>query len=202
MHALSDNSGYYVIQHYNTDYIPHVLKYSFSTNVYKHYKFDDMHYYSVGSLMISDSELFWILKILSSPQNAVFIKFTYQSTSADWAKKMGCSSSVWNIINSESVMSSDKLKIFSFLTYSDSLWNVYFTTFKTSDGLILGTTYKTTVSWSSVYGSVVNGDNVIAILYCTQYCLTIYNIPSDLFTFKSFSSGSLNGLGVESGSGR
>ena len=202
MHALPDNSGYYIIQHYPTDTTLHVLNYSHSSSIYKHYKFDSMSYYSVGSLMISDIELFWITRLNASPQNAVFIKFTFQNTSADWAKKMGCSSSGWNIVNSESVMSSDKLKIFSFLTYSDSLWNVYFTTFKTSDGSILGTTYKTTVSWSSVSGSVVNGDNVIAILYCNKYCLTIYNIPSDLFTFKSFSSGSLNGLGLESGSGR
>ena len=115
---------------------------------------------------------------------------------------MGCSSSGWNIINSESVMSNDMSKIFSFLAYSDSLSNIYFTTFKTLDGSILGTKYKTTISWSSAFSSVVNGDNVIATLLCTQYYLVIYNVASDSFTFKSFSNGFLYGLGVESGSGR
>ena len=100
-------------------------------------------------------------------------------------------------------MSNDISKIFSFfIDYSDSLSNIYFTTFKTLDISILGMKYKTTIFGSSAFSSVVNGDNVIATLLCTQYYLVIYNVVSDSFTFKLFFHGYLYGIRIESGSGR
>ena len=75
---LSDNSGYYVIQYYNTDYIPHVLKYSFSSpTTNQHYVLNSMLYYAYGTLMISDTELFWITRTYST-DNAVFISLPLQ----------------------------------------------------------------------------------------------------------------------------
>ena len=199
---LSDNTGYYVIQIY-TDNIPHVLKYSFSSPTNQHYKLNDVTDYAYGTLMINDTELFWIVKDNNINRNAVFMKLTFANTSADWANQMSCSGS-WSIYYSASLLSTDKSKIYSLFSYAQSSWNIYFSWFQTSNGAIVGNRYKSTTSWSSsyVYGSVLNGDNIFATLYCSPtYYLLIYNIPADSFTFKSFSD-YLYDVATESGSGR
>ena len=199
---LSDNSGYYVIQIYTGD-IPHVLKYSFSSpTTNQHYVLNSMYRYAFGTLMISDTELFWITRI-DNTYNAVFIKLTFANTPANWAKQMSCSGSCW-ISYSWSLLSTDKSKIYSLFSYGQSsIWNIYFSWFQTSNGAIVGNRYKSTSSWSSsyVYGSVLNGDNIVATLQCSAFYLLIYNITSDSFTFKSF-SGDLYDVAIENGSNR
>ena len=202
---LSDNSGYYVIQYYNTDYIPHVLKYSFSSpTTNQHYVLNSMLYYAYGTLMISDTELFWITRTYST-DNAVFIKLTFANTSADWANKMSCPGSC-DIRYSWSLLSTDKSKIYTlFSYYQSSGFKIYFSWFQISNGAIVGNMYQTTTSWSgsyNVYGSVLNGDNIVATLQCSSFYLVIYNIPSDSFTFKSFSGSYLYDVATESGSNR
>ena len=197
---LSDNSGYYVIQIYTGD-IPHVLKYSFSSpTTIQHYILNSMYNAAFGTLMISDTELFWITRTTS--YNAVFIKLTFANTSADWANQMSCSY-YWDINYSASLLSTDKLKIYTLFSYlNSSIWNIYFIWFKTSNGTIVGNRYQS-IAWSSsyVYGSVLNGDNIVATLQCSSWYLVIYNIPADSFTFKSF-SGDLYDVAIESGSNR
>ena len=201
---LSDNSGYYVIQYYNTGNIPHVLKYSFSSPTNQHYILNSMFDVAFGTLMISDTELFWITRTSTSPWNAVFIKLTFAKTSADWANQMSCSGSC-NIRTSWSFLSTDKSKIYTLFPYrQSSIWNIYFSWFQTSNGAIVGNRYQSTSSLSSIniYGSVLNGDNIVAILYCDSPYLVIYNIPADSFTFKSFSGDYLYDVAIESGSNR
>ena len=200
---LSDNSGYYVIQKYNTDNILHVLKYSFSSpTTNQQYILNSMYWYAYGTLMISDTELFWIT-ITTSPYNAVFIKLNFANTSADWAKQMSCSSSC-GIYYSWSLLSTDKSKIYTMFPYAQSSWNIYLSWFQTSNGAIVDNRYQST-SWSSpnVYGSVLNGNNIVATLVCSSspYLVT-YNIPADSFTFKSFSGSYLYDVAIESGSNR
>ena len=199
---LSDNSGYYVIQVYN-DGIPHVLKYSFSSpTTNQQYILNSMISFAFGTLMISDSELFWIARTSTSPFNAVFIKLTFANTSADWAKMMSCSGSC-DIWYPWSLLSTDKSKIYSlFSYYQSSIRNIYFSWFQTSNGAIVGNRYQST-PWSSygVYGSVLNGDNIVATLACFTTYLVIYNISSDSFTFKSFSYYPYDVV-IESGSNR
>ena len=201
---LSDNSGYYVIQLY-TDLTPHVLKYLFSSpTTNQHYKINSMYYVSLGTLMISDTELFWITLTSASPHNPMLIKLTFANTSADWAKQMSCSSTSCSIWFSCSLLSTDKSKIYTLFPYNQSSnYNIYISSFETSDGTIVGNRYQST-AWSSsyiVYGSVLSGDNIVATLYWTAYYLAIYNIPSDSFTFKSF-SGNLYDVATKSGSSR
>ena len=190
---LSDNSGYFVIQSYHNinDDIPHVLKYSFSSPTNQHYKLDNTFVHAYGTLMISDTELFWITRIGTSPFNAVFLKLTFANTSADWAKQMSCSSSLCEIYDSESILSTEKSKIYSLFGYASSSFNIYFSWFKTSDGTVVGNRYQSATSWSgspTVYGLVLNGYNIVGTLQCSSTYLVIYNIPSDSFTFNSFSS--------------
>ena len=199
---LSDNSGYYVIQLY-TGINPHVLKYSFSFPTNQHYILNSMYDVTVGTLMISDTELFWITRY-STYYNAVFIKLTFANTSADWANQMSCSGSC-AIRYSWSLLSTDKSKIYSLFSYAQSsIWNIYFSWFQTSNGAIVGNRYQSTTPWSGiyVYGSVLTGDNIVATLYCGAYYLVIYNIPADSFTFKSFSGSYLYDVAIENGSNR
>ena len=234
---LSDNSGYYVIQIYTGD-IPHVLKYSFSSPTNQHYILNSMVDFAFGTLMISDTELFWITRTSTSPYNLVFIKLTFANTSAGWANQMSCSGSC-NINYSWSLLSTDKSKflildrcwaqtsqrymsLFRFLSTiliynidtlvdcrqvkrfsyrQSSNWNIYFSWFQTSNGAIVDNRYKSTTSWSNVYGSVLTGDNIVATLQCSPTYLLIYNITSDSFTFKSFSY-YLYDVAIENGSNR
>ena len=200
---LSDNSGYYVIQRYN-DGIPHVLKYLFSSTTNQNYILNNMNFHAVGTLMISDAELFWITRI-DNTYNAVFIKLTFANTSADWANQMNCSGSgSCDIWYSWSLLSTDKSKIYSLFSYYKPFnYIIYFSWLQTSNGAIVGNRYQSTSSWTSnVYGSALNGDNLVAILQCSSSLyLVIYNIPSDSFTFKSFSGG-LFSVATESGSNR
>ena len=111
---LSDNSGYYVIQrHDSTIDSTRVLKYSFSSpTTNQNYKLDNTFWYASGALMISDTELFWITRT-TPPYNLIFVKFTFANTSADWAKQLSWSSGSWYINYSESLLSTDKSKIYS-----------------------------------------------------------------------------------------
>ena len=201
---LTDNSGYFVIQYY-TDGHPHVLKYSFSSpTTNQHYTINSMYYYGYGSLMISNTELFLITITSISPCYLMLIKLTFANTSADWVKKMSCSGDC-TIYYSWSLLSTDKSKIYTLYSYRQSyIWNIYFSSFQKLDGTIIGNRYQSAF-WSSsydVYGSVLNGDNIVATLYCDSPYLVIYNIPSDSFVFKSFSGNYLYDVAIENGSNR
>ena len=199
---LSDNSGYYVIQRYNTGDTPHVLKYLFSSTTNQHYILNSMYLYAYGTLMISDTELFWTTTTSTSDNNAVFIKLTFANTSADWAKQMSCSGPC-NINNSWSLLSTDKSKIYTLFSYlQSSNYNIYFSWFQTSNGAIVGNKYKSITYWFAVFGLVLNGDNIVATFLCSSPYLVIYNISSDSFTFKSFSGSYLYDVAIESGSNR
>ena len=200
---LSDNSGYYIIMRYSDAY-PRAMKYLFSTPTSnQNYKLVGMISSVVGTLKITDTEFFWISFIADSFIHAVFVKFTFASTSADWTKKMVSSSNGGILDHSESLLSADKSKIYSLLSYSSSSSNIYLTIFKTSDGTILGNRYQSNSNWYYVYGFILNGDNIIStILRYSQYYLMIYSIALDSFTYILFSGSSLYDLAVESGSGR
>ena len=151
--------------------------------------------------MISNTELFWITRINSS-YNAVFVKFIFSNSNADWAKKMSCSSNC-DMWYSSSLLSTDKSRIYNLFVYrQSSIDNIYFNSFQTLSGAIVGNMYKSTISCSLVYGSVLNGDNIFATLACSSLYLIIYNITSSLFTFKSFSGTNLYDVAIESGSNR
>ena len=202
MLVLSDNSGYYVIQEYNGS-IPHILKYSFSSSTNQQYIPSGLTWHAFGTLMISDTELFWITRT-TSPLKMAFTKLTFEVTPANWANQISCLVSNCYIWYSSALLSEDNSAIYSMFDYEQSSVNIYFSSFKTSDGAIIGNSYIST-SWSSfhsVYGLVLNGENIVATLLCTSWNLVIYNIPNSSFTFKLFSGGSLYDWEVENGSNR
>ena len=180
------------------------MKYSFSPPTRQQYILNSMSWHTFGTLMISDIEIFWIARF-ASPYKAVFIKLTFEKTSADWAKQMSCSVSECYMWYSKSLLSTDKSEIYTLFGYYQTSSNsIYFSSFQTSDGTVIGNRYKSS-TWSSnygVYGSVLNGDNIVATLFCASWNLVIYNIPNSTFTFRLFSGSSLNDWEVENGSNR
>ena len=198
---LSDNSGYYVIQMYN-DLTPHILKYSFLSSSNQQFILNNIYWLAYGTLKLSDTEFFLITRTTST-HNAVFMKLTFANTSANWAKQMSCSISDCLISFSSSLLSIDRSKIYTIFSYQQtSNWNVYFSSFQTSDGAIVGNRYQSS-SWSGscVTCSVLNGDNIVSALECTSVYLVVYNIPASSFTFKLF-SGILSDWEIEIGSNR
>ena len=206
VHVLSDNSGYYVIMQYTSDSPPHVMKYLFSSPASnQNYSLVGTNIQLLGSLKITDTEFLWISYTSGSILDALFVKFTFARASADWTNKMVFSSNNANFDHSESLLSADKSKIYSLLSYlySPPSNYIYLTIFKTSDGTIIGNRYRSNSGWFGVYGFILSGDYIIASLYSLgQYYLMFYNIPLDSFTYRSFTGSSLYDLAIEAGSGR
>ena len=58
--------------------------------------------------------------------------------------------------------------------------------------------YKSSISWTQVYGSGVNGDYIAAsVQWSTSFYLLMFNRPTNLFDVKSFSGTSLYGISLD-----
>ena len=156
--------------------------------------------YGYGFLMISNSQFFVFGAAPASPYNLQIYKITFLSTSVNWAKKVACPSGVWGSDDSESMMSYDGSTIYSFFLFGVTRY-LYFAGLAVSDGSILTTRYKSSISISYLQGSAMNGDYVV--LTTQNSFLMIYSISTSTFTIMSFSSGNfLYGWAVEPSSGR
>ena len=87
-------------------------------------------------------------------------KITFSSTSVDWADQIVCTSGTWSADASESLLSSDKSKIYSFFIFGPSKY-LYFVGLSVSDGKVTTTRYKSNISIENVKGSALNGDYVV-----------------------------------------
>ena len=112
--------------------------------------------YCYGHLKITDSQIFFG-GIDSSPNDLHFIKMTLGNTVADWSNKILWSSSPWASFGSEALLSSDGSLIYSFFTFGNPKY-IYFITFKTTDGSVVGNRYKSSSQIDSVFGSVLMGN--------------------------------------------
>ena len=75
---------------------------------------------------------------------------------------MACITSPWSAYYSEPLLSSDSSTIYSLFVYkASSVKYLYFASFASSSGNVLGTRYKSDYSVSSVYGSALNGNYLI-----------------------------------------
>ena len=152
--------------------------------------------------MLSNSQFFILgatLASLASPYNLQMYKITFSSTSVDWANQIVCPSLTWSASNSESILSSDRSKIYLFFIYGSPKY-LYFAGLSVSDGSVITSRYKSNAGVNYVQGSASNGDFLVAST-SSPTSVVIYCISSSTFTIKSFSD-YLNGLGVEPSSGR
>ena len=198
---LADLSGYFVIG-FDSSSIAKICKYTFSSSNAQCQTITNINY-GYGHLMISNSQFFVLGASSTSPYNLQMYKITFSSTSVNWANQIACPSGTWSAYRSESVLSSDGSTVYSFFLFGPSSTTryLYFCGLSVSDGSVRTTRYKSGIAVSSVLGSALNGDYVVATTY-SPISLLIYSISSLTFTIKSFLGFALYGCGVEPSSGR
>ena len=117
--------------------------------------------------------------------NLYLFRFEFLSSTPSWEKKMICSGT-WNLADSISLLSSDRLKIHSFFVYGSTSY-VYFTSFSVSDGSILSTRYKSSDQWFAVYGAALSGEYIAAsIVSSPNQALIIFNTVTTIFITREF----------------
>ena len=155
-----------------------------------------------GATLLSSGDIFLPGYDTNSPVNLHFYKLTYGSTSVSWANKIVTTSG--QITSAYSASSSDGSKIYSlFSAYDNSIVNLYFMTFLSSDGGISGSRYKSNQVASFVYGCTLNGNYLVVLVNVSALDhLVIINISTFSFAFKQFSGNHLFDSTFDSYSGR
>ena len=200
IHLLSDNLGYYITGA-DSSGIANIWKYIFSIlSTWQWQQINSFNNYAFGQLKISDTQFFF-LSDDPSTHSLHFYKFTFSSTSPDWADKLAWSSGAWTSSTSESLLSSDKSKIYSLFIYGSTKY-LYFTTISVSDGSIVSSRYKSSSSISAIYNSALNNNFIVATMYSISSSILILDLTSSTFTFKLFANGFLLGCAFELSSGR
>ena len=110
---------------------------------------------------------------------------------------MSCTSGSWSAYLSESLLSSDGTKIFSFFTYGNTYY-MYFATLNKADGAVIGSIYKSSTPITGIYGSARKGDLIVlTVYYSCIYYLAMFNTTSSVFTIKQFLGAGLFGAAVQ-----
>ena len=133
----------------------------------------------------------------SSPYQLHLYKHTFGNTSPDWSLTLSWPSGIWNTISSESLLISSS--IYTLFPYgSSSTKYVYMAVISVSDGTV-SNRYKSSISCTNafVYGSEANGDYIVASVYWSSDYLLMFNRATNLFDIKSFSTGVLYGIGLD-----
>ena len=77
----------------------------------------------------------------------------------------------------------------------------YFVTLMLSDGSQVGTRFKSNLVWYGASGLAIYGDNVVFVVYWTQYYISIFNTITSSFKIKKFSQ-SLYDIILDTSTGR
>ena len=80
---------------------------------------------------------------------------------------------------------------------------MYFITFNAASGAVVGNRYKSSVSMSAVFGSVLMGNYIITTPFeGTPNYYMLFNTVTQTFTIKKFSGFRFEPLAIEPSSGR
>ena len=133
--------------------------------------------------MINDNQLFAIGSLLASAYTNYYFKFTFGNAAADWANKMQWLTGAWSTQLSETILSNDSSLIYAFFSYGlNPSYYIYFATFNVTSGIVVGTRYKSSISWY-VNKSTVTGIYVVVAVYCSSVSyLVIFNTSANSFT--------------------
>ena len=148
-----------------------IWEYLESSSSFNCLEFPSIVYYSYGTLMLNDDQLFLMGQDISTLTLLHMYKITFSTRSYNWAKMISCptnSNPSW----SESIQNSDSSKIYSFLML-ESIAYAYFITFNSTDGSLVGSRYKSSISWDLVLGSARNGNNLVLF---SLNCKTLNNL--------------------------
>ena len=150
--------------------------------------------------MLSDSQIFFA-GIDSTINSIHMYRYTFGNSDADWAKKITWTSAIWVTGNSESLISTDGSKIYSFFIFGHPAY-LYFATFSVSSGNVINSRYKSSIYIANVQGSAQNGEYILVTVSDTSasYVL-LFNIVTLEFIVRGFST-TLYGSGIEKLSGR
>ena len=149
--------------------------------------------------MISNGQFFVLGAAPFSPKHLNMYKITFSLTSVSWANQIVCTGT-WSSAESESRLSSDGSKIYSFFLFGSTKY-LYFVGLSVADGSVATTRYKSSASVYRVYGSALNGDYAIATTFLPN-SVVIYSISSSTFTIKAFFGTYILGWGVETSSNK
>ena len=180
---LSDNSGYYVSLSKISSNLANIWKVLISSPTsFQCQEIIGIGNYLYGTLMINDNQLFAIGSLFASAYTNYFFKFTFGKTAADWANKMQWISGAWSTFVSEGILSSDSTLIYSFFSFGSSNFYTYFAAFNVSNGNVMGTRYKSSISWY-VNKSTLTGIYVVAAVFCPSVSyLVIFDTSANSFT--------------------
>ena len=202
IHILSNNTGYYIIGTSNAMRAV-IWRYLFANFPRAScQEISSISYFAYGQLMLSDSEIFLLgMGAIASPHPLQMLKLTFGRSSTDWINKINWSSRTWASDLSESLLSDDKSKIYSFFIFGNPNY-MYFVSFSVTTGSVSSNRYKSSVSLNTINGSAQSGDYilVIAAIDPTSYAM-IFNIVTNEFIIKGFSE-TLHNWGLEILSGR
>ena len=179
-----------------------ICKYIFSiSNSAQCQEVTSIYLYAYGQLMLS-SGTFYFVGYDSISYSLRFYKATFGNAFVDWGNKILCSTGTCYSTYSESIISSDSSKIYSFSTYGNTLTYMYFVTFSTINGNVIGSRYKSNNIWGGIYGSTLNDANIVITASCSPFNqLIVYDTQTSVFIIKQFSS-TLYQLTVDPNSGR
>ena len=202
MFLMPNNLGYYVIARDTTSSnYPAICQYLFSDTANSQWQQISYYYrYVYGSLLITNTQLLMFGFTNSSPYPMHMLKVTFGATSPDWANTMAWGSGTCSTYYSESLLSSDSTKIYSIFSFQN--WNLYITSFNVTDGSVIGSRYKSSITWKIAFGSALYGDYIAASVTCgTSWYVLLYNISTSTFLIRLF-SGATYLVSLETSSGR
>ena len=128
-------------------------------------------------------------------------KITFSSNVYNFANKIICTSNC-ALSNTESILSSDSSKIYSLFNLENPSYQ-YFITQNETDGSVIGSWYRSSISWIDVNGSAKNSNMLLFSIVCLpNNYLLMFNTSSLVFTIKKLNSISLYGIAFESTTGK
>ena len=175
-HVLSDNSGYYIIGRNSGTNIATICKFTFSSPSSSQWQqIGTISNYEPGQLMLSDTKFFFFGVDSSSPYSLHLWTANFGGTSVNWANIMSCPSGTWDIYDAESLINSNKSKIYSFFTFG-STYYLYFASFSTSNGNVIDSRYKSSINWNGVIGSALQTNYIIVTIECSSAYYLMINL--------------------------
>ena len=133
----------------------------------------------------------------TSPYSLHFYKITFKNTVVNAASKMSCPSGSWSTFYSESLMSSDKSKIYSCFTFGPGFLNLFFITFNSTDLSVIGSIYKASISWTMIYGSALVGNYIIISAIFSNNNMLVFDISTSSFSVYKFAVSNMYVAAVE-----
>ena len=135
--------------------------------------------------MINDSQFFISGYEPASTYHFHMYKVTFGNTAVDWANKVSWASGTCDAGYSSSILNFDGSLIYSLYAFGSTRY-LYFISLSITDGSIVDSRYKSSISWSEAWGILINGDYLVFSVICSTPQLFVFNLKTSEFKLKSF----------------